>query len=214
MLSEAIPFLAGLSPAWIYLVLGIGAGLENIVPPVPADTVVVIGGFLAAGGAADPVGIFLATWAANVTTALAVYLAGARYGPGFFETVPGRLLLRPHQLRRLESYYNRWGQVTIFATRFLPGFRAVVPVFAGVTGQRLLPVAFPLAVASAIWYGLLTWLGTTAGRNVEGILDWVGGLNRILLVLAFVLGVVVLYRWYRSRNAAAGGRGGCDSAGS
>ena len=207
MLSEFLPLLEGLSPGWIYLVLGIGAGLENIVPPVPADTVVVLGGFLAAGGAAEPVGIFLATWVANVTTALAVYLGGARYGPGFFESTPGRLLLRPHQLRRIEGYYDRWGRVTIFVTRFLPGFRAVVPVFAGISGQRLLPVALPLASASAIWYGLLTWLGTTAGRNNEAILDWLGGLNRILLLLAFALGAVVLYRWYRSRDAADGGAG-------
>ena len=207
MLCEVLPFLAGLSPFWIYLVLGIGAGLENIIPPVPADTVVVLGGFLAAGGAAEPAGIFLATWSANVTTALAVYLAGARYGPRFFETAPGRLLLRPHQLRRLESYYGRWGKVTIFATRFLPGFRALVPAFAGVTGQRLLPVALPLAGASAIWYGLLTWLGTTAGRNAEGILDWLGGLNRTLLLLALAFGAVVLWRWYRSRNAEDGGSG-------
>ncbi len=207
MLSEFLPLLEGLSPGWIYLVLGIGAGLENIVPPVPADTVVVLGGFLAAGGAAEPVGIFLATWAANVTTALAVYLGGARYGPAFFESAPGRFLLRPHQLRRLEGYYDRWGRITIFVTRFLPGFRAVVPVFAGISGQRLLPVALPLASASAIWYGLLTWLGTTAGRNIEAILDWLGGLNRILLLLALALGAVVLYRWYRSRDAADGGAG-------
>ncbi len=92
-------------------------------------------------------------------------------------------------------------------TRFLPGFRAVVPVFAGISGQRLLPVALPLASASAIWYGLLTWLGTTAGRNIEAILDWLGGLNRILLLLALALGAVVLYRWYRSRDAADGGAG-------
>lgn len=208
MLSEALAFLQGLSPAWIYVLLGIGAGVENIVPPVPADTFVVLGGFIAGAGAADPGAIFLATWAGNVATALAVYFAGARYGPPFFDTACGRLLLRPHQLHRLGAYYRRWGQVTIFATRFLPGFRAVVPVFAGVTGQRFLPVALPLASASAIWYGLLTWLGTRAGRNVAGIVAWLSDLNRVLLIAALALGAVVLYGWYRSRNAAEGRRSG------
>ena len=208
MLSEALTFLQGLSPAWIYVLLGIGAGVENIVPPVPADTFVVLGGFIAGAGAADPGAIFLATWVGNVTTALAVYFAGARYGPPFFDTACGRLLLRPHQLHRLGSYYQRWGRVTIFATRFLPGFRAVVPVFAGVTGQRFLPVALPLASASAIWYGLLTWLGTRAGRNVAGIVAWLSELNRVLLIAALALAVAVLYGWYRSRSPAEGRRSG------
>lgn len=210
MLSEVLAFLQGLPPAWIYLLLGIGAGVENIVPPVPADTFVVLGGFIAGAGAADPGAIFLATWAGNVTTALAVYLAGARYGPPFFDTACGRLILRPHQLDRLGAYYRRWGRVTIFATRFLPGFRAAVPVFAGVTGQRFLPVALPLASASAIWYGLLIWLGTRAGRNVEGIVAWLGELNRLLLIAALVLGAAVLYGWHRSRNAVEGRPPGSD----
>ncbi len=73
-------------------------------------------------------------------------------------------------------------------------------MFAGVTHQRLLPVALPLAAASAIWYGLLTWLGTLAGRNLGTILSWVAGLNRTLLVIALALGAAVAFWWYRSRR--------------
>lgn len=199
-MSQLFSFLVGLSPFLIYVFLGAGAALENVVPPVPADTFVVLGGFLAAQGRADPVGVFLVTWGANVTSAIAVYRAGYRYGRGFFEGGWGRHLLRPHQLERLDGFYERWGLWAIFFTRFIPGFRAVVPVFAGVTRQRFLPVAVPILVASAIWYGLLTWLGAVTGRNLSTILSWLEDVNRTLLIVAIVLATGTAWWWYRSRN--------------
>ena len=36
-----------LPPALIYIAIGVGAAVENIVPPVPADTFVLLGAFLA-----------------------------------------------------------------------------------------------------------------------------------------------------------------------
>ncbi len=200
MLNQILPFLTGLPPFSIYFFLGAGAALENIVPPVPADTFVVLGGFLAAQGMADPFAVFFATWGANVASALIVYAAGARYGPEFFRRGLGRFLLDSYQLERIRGFYDRWGHWAIFLTRFLPGFRAAVPVFAGVTHQRFLPVAFPLAVASAIWYGFLTFVGTVTGRNLETILGWVSGLNRTLLVIALILAAGLAYLWYRSRH--------------
>ncbi len=201
MLNQILQILADLPPLLTYVVLGIGAALENVVPPIPADTFVILGGFLAAHGRAEPFIVFIATWGANLASALAVYAAGTRYGPRFFRGRWGRRLLEPNQLERLGAFYARWGHWAIFLTRFLPGFRAIVPVFAGVTHQRFLPVALPLAAASAIWYGFLTWLGVEAGQNIETIVGWVADLNRVLLGLALILAAGVLYWWARSRGA-------------
>lgn len=199
-MSQVLGFFTGLSPFLVYVVLGAGAALENVFPPVPADTFVVLGGFLAAQGRADAVGVFLVTWGANVVSALAVYGLGRRYGRGFFRGGLGRHLLRPHQFERLQGFYDRWGHWAIFFTRFLPGFRAVVPVFAGVTHQRFLPVAIPILVASGIWYGFLTWLGAVTGRNLGTIMGWLGNVNRTLLAIAVLLALAVGFWWYRSRH--------------
>jgi membrane-associated protein len=200
VLSEALRFLAGLPPFSVYAFLGIGAALENIVPPVPADTFVVVGGLLATQGRVRLLGVFLATWSGNVASALAVYAAWMRYGPEFFRGGLGRYLLKPRQIERLAEFYGRWGVWAIFLSRFLPGFRAIVPVFAGVTRQRFLAVAIPIAAASAIWYGLLTWLGGVTGRNLDTILGWLGGLNRTLLIVALLLAAAVGTWWYRTRR--------------
>lgn len=193
-------FLTDLPPALVYLVLGAGAAVENLIPPVPADTFVVIGGFLAAQGRLSLAGVFLVTWGANVASALAVYAAGRRFGPGFFERGLGRHLLERQQIETIARFYGRWGHWAIFLTRFLPGLRAIVPVFAGITRQRFWPVAIPLALASAIWYGILTWVGGLAGRNVEAILEALGRANAVLLAAAAVLSGVLGFWWIRSRR--------------
>ena len=169
-------------------------------PPVPADTFVLLGGFLAARGAANPWVVWGATWACNVTSALAVYGIGHRFGRTFFEEGLGRHALNDHQLTRMASFYRRFGVAAVFFTRFLPGLRAVVPAFAGVSHQRLLPVAVPLALASAIWYGALVWLGTVAGRNLERIVGWVEDANLLLLIVAGALFAGIAWWWIRTRK--------------
>jgi membrane protein DedA with SNARE-associated domain len=199
-LSGILAFLAGLPPLLVYGLLGIGAALENIVPPVPADTFVLLGSFLAARGSANVWIVWGVTWAFNVGSALLVYWIGHRHGRTFFEVGAGRHLLNEHQLGRMRAFYARFGVFAIFFTRFLPGLRAVVPVFAGVSHQRFLPVAVPLALASGIWYGTLVWLGATAGRNLETVAGWIDDTNVVLFAVAAILGAGAFWWWVRTRR--------------
>lgn len=199
-MDEILALFQALPSHLIYLVLGLGAALENIVPPVPADTFVLFGGFLAARGNVQVWTVFFVTWGANVSLALAVYRMGYRFGRPFFAGGVGRRLLQPTQLDRMDHFYRRWGIWAIFFTRFIPGLRAIVPVFAGVSRQRFLPVALPIAVASGIWYGALVWFGFQAGRNLDLILRRLDEVNMVLLVIAVVLIAAIGLWWHRSRD--------------
>jgi len=129
-----------------------------------------------------------------------VYGLGHRLGRPFFRTRLGRRLLSRRQLHRLRRFYDLWGMPAIFLSRFLPGLRAVVPVFAGITHQRFLPVLLPIATASAIWYGTLVWLGTVAGRNLDRIVALVGDANRLLLLLSLFVTTALAVWWIRTRR--------------
>lgn len=180
--------------------IGAGAGIENIIPPVPADTFVLLGAFLSVSGRADPVIVFVATWVCNVATAVVVYRLAHRYGRGFFSTRVGHWLLRPKQLQTVEGFYRKWGTPAIFVSRFLPAFRALVPVFAGVTHVPLSRVLPPLALASALWYGFLVYIGALAGRNWRAILAFFAQFSTGLLAVAAILIVIVAAWWVRSRR--------------
>ncbi len=206
-MDQTLAFLSDLPPLLLYVVLGVGAAVENVLPVVPADTVIVTGGFVAGLGAKGAISVFLAVWGFNVAGALAVYAVGRRHGPKFFATGRGRHLLAERQMRRLEDFYARWGVAAIFAGRFLPGFRALVPVFAGVAGLGWGRVAPPLAVASAIWYGTLVRVGHFAGDNLDAVKETMSRANRGLVATSAALAIVLAALWWWARRRAAGGGG-------
>jgi len=199
---ELLAWVRSLPAGWIYAGLGLGAALENVVPVVPADTFVVLGGFLAATGQLEARWVFLCTWFCNVASALLTWAAGRRYGAAVLEAGWGRHIVSGPQLARIQRFYDRWGLWALLFTRFLPGLRAVVPVFAGVTGQSGLRVALPIATASAAWYGGLVVAGDFTGRNLEQVLDLLGRINLGLLAAASVVIAAIVVWWWRTRHHA------------
>lgn len=197
---DVLDALTELPPLVLYLVLGVGAAIENIVPPVPADTFVLAGALLSARGAANPVVVFLVTWGFNVASAIGVYAVARSYGTRFFRMPIARWLLREHQLEDIGRFYWRFGVPAIFLSRFLPALRAMVPVFAGVSGMSAWKVVPPVVLASGLWYGLLVYLGAFMGRNLSAIVALFNSVNEILLWVALGLAALIGVWWWRSRH--------------
>jgi membrane protein DedA with SNARE-associated domain/uncharacterized tellurite resistance protein B-like protein len=184
----------------VYAVLGLLAAVENVIPPVPSDAAVALGAFLSIRGLTTPLGVFLVTWAANLAGAAAVYLVARRYGRRLFATSTGRRLLAPRSLAIIEREYLRFGVVGIFISRFLPGIRAVVPPFAGLVGLSAIRTLVPMGVASAIWYGGITILGTVIGSEWERINRIILGVNRTLAIVAVLLIATGMIWYLRARR--------------
>ncbi len=177
--------------------------MENVVPPVPSDAAVALGAFLSHRGLTTPALVFLITWTANLLGAAAVYVAARKYGRKLFATQTGRRLLSPRSLALIERQYLRFGTVGIFISRFLPGFRAVVPPFAGLVGLGAWRTFTPMAIASAIWYGGITLVGSLIGSNWARIVAILTGVNRTLgIVTLVVLLVGSIWIWQGRRQRA------------
>jgi membrane protein DedA with SNARE-associated domain len=180
----------------LYVALAAVAAIENVFPPVPADTVVALGSFLAARGRGSVLAAFLATWFGNVSSAMVMYGLGRRYGAAKLER---RLLgdKAPGAEHRLQQLYGRYGVVALFASRFIPGIRALVPPFAGALRVPPLRAGIAIAGASAIWYGTVSYLGFTLGGNWQRVLRLVTEYGRILAGTAAALILVGVVIWRR-----------------
>jgi membrane protein DedA with SNARE-associated domain len=201
VLERLLDALASLPLVPTYLVLMALSALENVFPPVPADTAVALGAFLARRGEVSVVPLAALCWLANVGSAAGTYVLARRHGRGFFRDGWGRKMMPPEVLSALEEAYERWGVAGIFLSRFLPGLRAAVTPFAGVAGLPPARALVPAAAASAIWYAFLAFAGYELAQNWDAVKALVADTNRALGIAALVLGgAAAAWLWRRSRR--------------
>lgn len=196
-----LAWFTSLPPLALYLALAATAALENIFPPLPADTIVAFGSFLAARGDATPVAAFLATWIGNIAGAMAMYAAGRRLGAEGLRSRFGWLRGEKGDAR-LRRFYDRNGMLGLFISRFLPGVRALVPPFAGALKIPPLRAAAVMGIASGIWYAAISVFAYRVGSNWEDLQAKVGAFSRTAAIVAVALAVIALAVWLvRSRRS-------------
>ena len=168
---------------------------------MPADTAVALGAFLAARDApVTLLGVYVVTVVANVSSAVGMFFVAKTVGRAFFESRAGQRVLSRRSVQRLEREYERhhlWG---IFLSRFLPGYRAIVPPFAAIANLPARKALPPVVAATALYYGLLVLVAHRLGRNWEAVERLVSRLGVGLAVAA--VGVTALIGWWLWRRRA------------
>lgn len=202
MANAALRFLEGLPPAPLYMAITVFSAIENVFPPIPADTAVALGAFLAGRGRMNVWLVFGLTWGGNALTAAGVYFLARTSGPGVFAGRLGRRLLSEQTLARIAQAYGRYGSVGIFLSRLLPVWRAVVGPFAGLVGLSASRALIPIVLASGLYYGFLTFLVYTLGGNLERVLAALGQVNGVLVGLAVTAAALVAYQAWRARRTS------------
>lgn len=202
-MADILAWLTSLPPLALYLALGIVAAIENVFPPIPADTVVALGAFLAARGEASAILTFVATFVGNMSGVALTFWLGRRYGSAWI----GRRFFRKSDEaaaeQRLQALHSRYGVAALIGSRFLPGFRAVVPPLAGALRLPAIPSLLAMSVASAAWYGTLTWLGFRIGGDLEALAARIGEMNRVLAIAAVAVAALLVAVWLLRRRRRA-----------
>jgi membrane protein DedA with SNARE-associated domain len=185
--TDLLHFLESLPPGPLYSLIAALAAVENVFPPVPADTAVALGAFLAGRDVMDPWLVFAVTWSANVGSGAAVYALARRHGRALFQGALGRRLLSDATIAHVEEQYRRHGAWGIFLSRLLPVWRGLVMPFAGIARVPAWRALLPLALASGLYYGALIVLVTTLGTNLANVLHLLRRVSTVLAALAAAL---------------------------
>jgi membrane protein DedA with SNARE-associated domain len=187
----------------LYLLMAAFAAVENVFPPVPADTVVALGSWLAARGQGSAFWAFFATWVGNVAGAGAMYAVGRRHGTAWMhKRFPA--LADERNERRLRELHGKYGAISLVLSRFIPGVRALVPPFAGALRISPLTTMLSLSLASALWYGLVSYVAFRAGADWGTLLTRITRYGRFAAIgAAIVVAAGALGWWLRRRQRPA-----------
>ena len=96
--------------------------------------------------------------------------------------------------------FQRYGMAAVFVSRFIPGVRALVPVFAGALRLPVVPTATMIASASAIWYGLITFIAFRVGADWPRLKELVAGYSTTAAILATVVLALGIAGWLVTRR--------------
>lgn len=159
-----------------------------------------LGAFLSGRGVMNPWLVFGLTWGANVGAGAAVYALARRHGELVTRGFLGRHIFTPNTVAHIADQYRRHGVYGIFLSRLLPVWRAVVMPFAGIARVPAWKALLPMALASAAYYGTLTYLVTRLGNNLDDVLLLVKRTNTVLAVVAGVIVLLVILWIIRRRR--------------
>ena len=198
-INSTVAELGRWNPLWAYLLLTVSAFLENLIPPVPGDVVVIFSAYLVGLGVLEWIPVYVSTCIGGTLGFSVMFVLGARHGARILQS---RLRIGSAQsLERAARWLERYGVWLVLANRFLSGIRSVIALSAGMGGMGWKPVVGLGLVSMAVWNGLLIYAGMLVGTNWERAAELLGDYNRIVFaVIATVLAVVLFRAWRRWRH--------------
>lgn len=181
----------------VFLIVFVESGVPfGVVIPLPGDTLLFSAGILAASSAFHLVPLLATIIVAAILGDSVGYWFGAKYGPKLF-TKEDALFLNKRHLERTERFYERYGRRAIIFARFLPIFRTLVPIAAGM-GRMNYTVFLRYNIAGAfIWGVSVTMLGYYLGGIIPNIDTY---LLPILLVIMLLSSVSIVREILKARK--------------
>jgi membrane protein DedA with SNARE-associated domain len=202
MFEDILSKISTFPPFWIYITILFFAFIENVFPPSPSDVVLVIGGSLIGTGA---INYFLALAFAtigSITGFMLMFYIGSTVDKkvihsGKFKYIP------VDSLDKVETWFRKYGYFIIVANRFMPGTRAVISFFAGISNLEPKKTITLCFVSALVWNAILLYLGFVFGDNVAAVDEYLNTYSNIVIAVTAVVILFFIVRFFiRKRKTA------------
>ena len=180
-----------------YLGIFLLMALENVIPPIPSEVIMGLGGIAVARGDMAMLPLIVAGTAGTTAGNVFWYWIGRRVGVARFRPFVERhgrwLTLEWRDVEAIERFFYRRGEWVIFVFRFMPTFRTMISLPAGMARMPAWKfLAFTFA-GSAIWNAVLAYAGLLLGSHFDALDRYVGPAAvacTVLIALAYLYRVV------------------------
>jgi membrane protein DedA with SNARE-associated domain len=189
MFETILTQFSDLTPFWIYLTIFFFSYIENLFPPSPSDLVVVIGGSLAGTGTISFIPLFFSATLGSLAGFLTAFLIGWQFDKKLVHS--GKLkFITVQSIEKVETAFRKFGYYLIVVNRFLPGTRAVISFFAGMSRLNVNKTTLLSLISAGLWNAILIYLGIAFGKNVDLVDGYLKNYSNIVLIIT---GVVILF---------------------
>ena len=183
-----------------YLGVFIALFLTSVGFPIPEDVILLAAGFVTANGFARLELMIPLTMISVLLGDVMMYGLGYKFGERIYTLRPFSYFFTQQRIDRIHKFYERYGKSTIFVSRFAPGLRAWIYLFAGASKMAIGHFILMDFLAALISVPLLVWLGHHFDYEIKQIASFIGHI-KFWILLFVVMGVIIIIIRHKIRKA-------------
>jgi len=190
-----------------YLTICLAMFLENVIPPIPSEIIMPLGGFFVYQQKLNFYFLVFSGLSGTILGTLPWYYLGKLVNEkrlSNFLDKKGRYLgISSHDLIKSKRWFDKYGVSLVFWGRLVPGIRTLISVPAGVELMPLKKFLIWTTFGSLIWVVLLTYAGYLFGENypiIQTYLDQIKYVIKPILILIFLYFLIKLINRFIQKN--------------
>ena len=185
--------------SFAYLIIGFAMFLENIIPPIPSEIIMPLGGYFVYQGSLNFYILIIFGSAGTLLGSFPWYFLGKALNEqkiSSFLDKRGKFLgITSKDLSKSRLWFDKYGTLLVFWGRLIPGIRTLISVPAGI---ELMPIGtFFLwtSLGTIIWVTILTYAGYVFGENYQNISLYLDDFKVFLkpLLILFIIYVTIKF---------------------
>lgn len=172
--------------------------LESMIFPVPSEAVMPFAGYGSATGRFDFwLVVFIGSFG-TIIGSLISYWIGIN-GEHIIRKYHKFFLLNEHHLNSAHDFFKKYGNGTIFISRFIPIVRHLISMPAGAGRMNLGKFVLFTFLGGFMWNFILTYFGYKLGKNYGIISKYSSVLDIVVLAIIALVIIYVVYKKIRNR---------------
>jgi len=171
--------------------------LESTFFPFPSEVIMIPAGYLAYKGEMNLYMVIAVGIIGSVAGALFNYYLAMHFGRGFLLKYGKYFFIKEETLDKLETFFQKHGELSTFNGRLIPGIRQLISLPAGLARMNLARFTFYSALGAGIWVVVLVALGYLLGSNEALISEYLHTATLIALVSVVFITIFYMIRYKR-----------------
>ncbi len=172
--------------------------------PLPGQSMLMVGAFLASRGKLNIIPLLFIAWAAAIAGNSIGYMIGRFGGRALILRYGGHVFISQKRLEYVETFFRRHGGVLVVVARFFEILRQMNGIVAGITKMPWGVFHFYNALGAALWVGFWGMLVYQMGKKAGILVRFFYRVELILLIgLAIAAAATAIYLLRRHKKSSS-----------
>lgn len=178
-----------------YFGIFLGMFLESTLVPIPSEAVMIPAGMAVAKQQLNFILVVFFGVFGNVLGAVFSYYLALWLGKPILLKVGRFFWIKPQTITKIEIFFLKYGEISVFVGRLLPGFRHFISIPAGIAKMNITKFLFYTTLGSTIWTTILVIFGYYFSLHQEYLL------NNFKIIIIFLIIILLLWTFYKYKKS-------------